>query len=1036
MSLSPSFHKYITNHGPLLPLVAYRVLGFCADTLLDDFRGEESDPGLQSRLFADYSVGTRKVGMLLDSSLHKICRCLYGFNLLSAGDAKEKESSSHPTNNSTLTTFLPESVSATAQLYRYVMRVTAFGRKMPPKSAIDTIQAALPDFEESRLAQQIRTVLFDARKDNLNLSGLLSAALKQESFDAYFADVSEFVASAPNKTPLDENDESSLVRHGIAHVIAQGPLPQYQEAPDRDARTETASVESELNRKFHAILFELGHENVENCKNWVKAAQCCWTKAEMIADRIGKQFEFVKCSDFIVSGPICTLPGGLSISDLLEEQEKKEKLRVAGWTESIGRDLSVYMEYCWSSFDSLKDFSRALEGQFRSFQGNREDIIDSIHAYEEITRLFRDQHFGMWQQSWGALFVSSLRVLARRCMSVALYVGYRRLDKTIESGDERLSAEICESLGTFMYTEISGSQIYGHPMRTMTEVWKRDHAEAALKFYTQALALQNRSTGKDGKTNMTDWDLLFIIGKCHEKIASTFSNERFPPAPGPTETAYRRYEYSMRHALQAYADSFEHGLKLEKEGVLGAEQQGGSSHGATEVQYRLHATRLKCLINALKHNEQERDAAEAECLRLVEKHFWSKSPPDPTGTVRDRAWNVLTDLVDALIQCRVDYSCYHRSVFRHAQALLWAPLVNDPTQSEGSFGEVPGSRANKLRGLNSGGALESAASVIGSLFDRRRAQLCAVWMTQGSAEAFEQINVTVRKYDSLRGKYIAAYLDILQAGHRKNEIETFWRWVSASSRDLPSYMQMTAGNSNQLGAEKGKSHTNDYLLLTARPFAFHHMLADVKRRTNAALAAVILHEVQNLKATSKVTEGHLKQIYSCYLRLNCEAADLHKSRIRKLSSVKPIVDGLVYIYTQLATEEELRKRPKHIMGDWSMDSQQTRTLDLALEKCRELFPTLNNNFLSSKKTNVSKKRRGASSEPEAPTQQVFRVNVPEGMSEGETFLTDIMVGETKKRIRLTVPQGGATTLRFTLSVPKESEGPPNKQQKATEEMET
>jgi hypothetical protein len=86
--------------------------------------------------------------------------------------------------------------------------------------------------------------------------------------------------------------------------------------------------------------------------------------------------------------------------------------------------------------------------------------------------------------------------------------------------------------------------------------------------------------------------------------------------------------------------------------------------------------------------------------------------------------------------------------------------------------------------------------------------------------------------------------------------------------------------------------------------------------------------------------------------------------------------------------------------------------------------------LSSKKT-VTKKR-GTPTESESATQQIFRVDVPEGVSEGETFFADIMVGETKKRIKLTVPGGGAKTLRFTLTIPKGNEGGPvSKQQKTT-----
>jgi hypothetical protein len=185
------------------------------------------------------------------------------------------------------------------------------------------------------------------------------------------------------------------------------------------------------------------------------------------------------------------------------------------------------MDHCWSSFSSLKELSRSLEKEFRSHDGNVEDIADSIKTYEEITRLYREQKYGIWQQVWGGLFVSSLRVLARRCMSVALYISYEGLDRTLGKGDDSLSAEICESLGTYMYSDVSGSQIYGYPMRSSTDVWKREHADLALKFYNQALLLQRDSNGGKDDAVPVDWDLLFMIGKVNKKyywlgVLSTF----------------------------------------------------------------------------------------------------------------------------------------------------------------------------------------------------------------------------------------------------------------------------------------------------------------------------------------------------------------------------------------------------------------------------------------------------------------------------------------------------------------------------------
>ena len=504
------FENYVTDNGPLLPLIACRVLNFCSDTLLEEFRGDESGIGLGSGLWADYAVGTRKVGALLDSLLRKIYKCLHGFNLSSSADSKEGTQVS--ANDFSPPTFRPEGVKAAAQLYRCVMRTSGFGRKTPPKTALDTILAALPEMSTSARAQKIRSSLFNVNPGHLDLKGLVSAAQKAPSWEDYFRDIAECFSMVMDD--IEEHDEeSTLVRQGIAHLIAQGPLPQYQDTPESDARLETTSVENELSRKFNSILFELSYGNLTNCKNWVKAAQCCWTKAEMIADRIGKQKKFVQCRDFFVKGQITGGPEGLNLSELIAKQEREDELRLVGWIEVVGRDLSVYMDHCWSSFNSLKDCSRALETQFKEASEKTEELADSIQSYEDVTRLFREGNFDLWQQNWGGLFVSSLRNLARRCMGIALFVSYKGLDKTIEMGDERLAAEICESLGTFMYSEVSGSQIYGYPMRPLTDKRKRDYAEMASTFYRESLALQKRNTKRDKDEISTDWDILFMIGK-------------------------------------------------------------------------------------------------------------------------------------------------------------------------------------------------------------------------------------------------------------------------------------------------------------------------------------------------------------------------------------------------------------------------------------------------------------------------------------------------------------------------------------------
>ena len=178
----------------------------------------------------------------------------------------------------------------------------------------------------------------------------------------------------------------------------------------------------------------------------------------------------------------------------------------------------------------------------------------------------------------------------------------------------------------------------------------------------------------------------------------------------------------MSKALEAYQSSIVEAKALENSNELVIEKHGGSSNGSYEAIYRLHATRLKCLIAAVDRIGDERELAEIEALRLTERYWYTEVDPSVSETllVRDRVWNVLADIVAAMAQCRLDVPYFHRSVYRHAQALLWAPILSDPQErSLGSLGTVPATRAFKLRGLNSTDAASSAAVVMGMYFCRR-----------------------------------------------------------------------------------------------------------------------------------------------------------------------------------------------------------------------------------------------------------------------------------------------------------------------------
>lgn len=498
----------------------------------------------------------------------------------------------------------------------------------------------------------------------------------------------------------------------------------------------------------------------------------------------------------------------------------------------------------------------------------------------------------------------------------------------------------------------------------------------------------------------------------------------------------RSYERHEEQALQSYVKALLEAKALDKEGGV-VEQNGGSAHGPGEVLYRLHASRLKCLIRAVDRKEDEREHAECEALRLTECHWFTKQdeaakPQD----IRDRIWSVLADIVSALAQCRLDQPFFHRSVYRHAQALMWAPVLCDPVgeRANGSFGMVPATRAFKLRGLNfSTNAASSGMVIISTLFEKKHSQLCAVWVTAtGSASTFQTINNAVRKYDSLRGKYIGAYLDCLRLCNRKNELEAFFRWTSSCKRDLPSYF---AASALAAGGKPEQAHSRDSLLIKGRLMASHHFLTTVKRQCNSAVASVLLHQATTADSSqdTKAAENHLKAAYACFLRLNCGADDLTRGRAvkfhRKAAGVEEIIELLTATFLKVNKDQPV-SGPR---SDWSGEGQKTDVLRLALEKCKVLFPTLSGALFSRKRSPKPKKTDDSSpatgkkrprdpSPRKSTTKRSFEVKVPAGLSAGDHFLVSVRASGVEKKVKLTVPEGTPATLRFALEVPAADTG--------------
>jgi hypothetical protein len=234
-------------------------------------------------------------------------------------------------------------------------------------------------------------------------------------------------------------------------------------------------------------------------------------------------------------------------------------------------------------------------------------------------------------------------------------------------------------------------------------------------------------------------------------------------------------------------------------------------------------------------------------------------------------------------------------------------------------------------------------------------------------------------------------------------------------------------------------------------------MTSIKRVANSAFASALMHEMSQRQGKKipvdekKQAETDLKFAFATYLRLNCSKEDLDTIKAWRYHQY-PVceVDTLCHAYLGLGSETATdigNSGGKVDFGDWTGGGRKEAIFLKALSKCKELFPNLTPSFFSKKASASSRSKKdgvpGDVSDPipdginskrkEAPASTVsateaskgdemvsmsYEVVVPAGLSPGQSFLTTINVGGTKKKFRLTVPDTNPSTLRFKTRIPR------------------
>ncbi len=319
---------------------------------------------------------------------------------------------------------------------------------------------------------------------------------------------------------------------------------------------------------------------------------------------------------------------------------------------------------------------------------------------------------------------------------------------------------------------------------------------------------------------------------------------------------------------------------------------------------------------------------------------------------------------------------------------------------------------------------------------------------------FQALNSSARKYDSVRGKYISAYIDSLQLSQNTNQLEVLLQWTSSCRRDLPSYFQASA---SAKGLHPEQPHTRDNLLVKGHSLASYGFLRTVKRQANSAIAKILLQELSLSPSSStarsnqdaKATDTRTRTAYACFLRLNCTIEELERSNAWKYGKV-PEAEAVCQTFLALEDSNNDVAEDAFAVNDWSGGSRKSKVLRKAIAKFREMFPTITGNYYTKKaaskprkpkstdsdklltsppRNNPSGKRKqdlvAATADDAASRRRMsFTVSVPQELKAGDLFHTTVKVREQYKKVTLTVPSGDPQTLKFSLEIP-ETEVPNN-----------
>ena len=544
------------REGSLLPFIVCRILNVASDAMLltaDDGIAVRSDNALDKTWAEVYPVGTQHLGFELDCSLYKAYYCLHGFQLTHAS-FKEASSTSGSKDVVKNAVFLPHSGTAAAYLYKCIKRAyPSDGKRMPPRSALLCVSRALPQKQATPTSNAISEYIFSGRIDSNTCGGFSheDTPSAPSNFPMWILDsdvTASETAQPGNSAPgsLSANI-SQHVWKSISNDLQRGSVPSFgSDSANIVLNSDDGHVcnvhteDRELMLRFElstwdkvkAIVDFLGFDPTDT-KSWFTAAQCLAAKSDLIRERIYKTKGRTVDDAFFPWPSAFSLPRDTSLHRLLELEKKNETNERLEWIPYVGDDLSVYVQYPWSTFPTLKRCVAAVAAQLRKSYSGQENELHSNESIEvgksdnismedlcqipsltgcDVWEELEDCSPEDWQTGWGALYVCALRTMAYRCYDVAIYLAKRgssskNTNEELVSAD--LVAEVCETIGTAYYSELQGGWRLGYPMKMLTSWAVRNLALRSQSFYLESLNLN--SSAKNDEEEL--WGIHFLVGK-------------------------------------------------------------------------------------------------------------------------------------------------------------------------------------------------------------------------------------------------------------------------------------------------------------------------------------------------------------------------------------------------------------------------------------------------------------------------------------------------------------------------------------------